>query len=128
LAVVAQLDRGFHLDYYRSRRLWRVFVQKIRFLKEAFHPTGNQPKNIYGGDIPHMADKPGKIEHFEKQFGIVAVEKGYITADNLIEALKTQVEEEIKDKNHRLIGEILMEKDYITANEIDDVLNSMFVR
>lgn len=73
-----------------------------------------------------MSDKPRKIEHFEKQFGIIAIEKGFISADNLIEALKIQVEEEIEVKNHRLIGEILMEKDYITADQIEDVLNTIF--
>jgi tRNA U34 5-methylaminomethyl-2-thiouridine-forming methyltransferase MnmC len=75
-----------------------------------------------------MSDKPGKIEHFEKQFGIIAIEKGFITADNLIEALKIQVEEELKYKKHRLIGEILMENNHITANQIQETLNSIFVR
>ena len=42
-----------------------------------------------------MTDKPGNIEHFEKQFGIIAIEKGYITSDNLIESLKIQVEEDL---------------------------------
>ena len=51
-----------------------------------------------------MADKPGKIEHYEKQFGIIAIEKGFITTENLIETLKIQVEEEIEYKTHRLIG------------------------
>lgn len=75
-----------------------------------------------------MSDKSGKIEHYEKRFGIIAIEKGYITPDKLLEALKIQVEEDVEYKNHRLIGEILMEKDYITADEIQDVLDSMFVR
>ena len=75
-----------------------------------------------------MSDKTGKIEHFEKRFGIIAIEKGYITAENLLEALKTQVEEDVEYKNHRLIGEILMEKDFITADQIQDVLDSLFVR
>lgn len=73
-----------------------------------------------------MADKPGKIEHYEKQFGIIAIEKGFITADNLIETLKIQVEEEIQSKTHRLIGEILLDKGYITPTQIQDVLDSIF--
>ena len=73
-----------------------------------------------------MSDKPGKIEHYEKQFGIMAIEKGFITADNLIETLKIQVEEEIQDKTHRLIGEILLDKGYITPTQIQDVLDSIF--
>lgn len=73
-----------------------------------------------------MADKPGKIEHYEKQFGIIAIEKGFISAENLIETLKIQVEEEIQYKTHRLIGEILMDRGYITPSQIQDVLDSIF--
>jgi hypothetical protein len=75
-----------------------------------------------------MSDKPGKIEHYEKQFGIIAIEKGFITADNLIETLKIQVEEEIKYKTHRLIGEILLDRGYITPAQIQDVLDDIFSR
>jgi len=75
-----------------------------------------------------MSDKPGRIEHFEKQFGIIAIEKGFITSDNLIEALKIQVEEDIKDKAHRLIGEILMENGYIRPSQIQEVLEAIFKR
>jgi hypothetical protein len=75
-----------------------------------------------------MTDKPGNIEHFEKQFGIIAIEKGFITSDNLIEALKVQVEEDIEYKTHRLIGEILMERDYINPSQIQQVLNDLFKR
>ena len=73
-----------------------------------------------------MSDKPDKIEHYEKQFGIIAIEKGYITAEKLIETLKMQVEEEIENKTHRLIGEILLDKEYITPTQIQDVLDSIF--
>lgn len=75
-----------------------------------------------------MADKPGKIEHYEKQFGIIAIEKGFITSDNLIETLKIQVEEEIQYKTHRLIGEILLDKGYLTPSQIQSVLDGIFSR
>ncbi|MGD9162288.1 MAG: hypothetical protein PVG39_28015 [Desulfobacteraceae bacterium] len=73
-----------------------------------------------------MSDKPGKIEHYEKQFGIIAIEKGFITAENLIETLKIQIEEELENKTHRLIGEILLDKGYITPTQIQDVLDGIF--
>jgi hypothetical protein len=75
-----------------------------------------------------MSDKPGNIERFEKQFGIIAIEKGFINPEMLIEALKTQVEEDIEFKTHRLIGEILMEKGYITASKIQEVLDVIFTK
>jgi len=73
-----------------------------------------------------MADKPGKVEHYDKQFGIIAIEKGYISAENLIEGLKTQVEEDIQNNAHRLIGEILVGKGYMTLSQIDDVIAEIF--
>jgi hypothetical protein len=73
-----------------------------------------------------MLNDHSKIEHYEKQFGIIAIEKGFITPDMLIEALKTQVEEEVDFHTHRLIGEILLDKDCITAMQIQEILNSIF--
>jgi hypothetical protein len=66
------------------------------------------------------------IEHYEKQFGIIAIEKGFISSEMLIEGLKAQVEEEVHFHTHRLIGEILMEKDYISAMQIQEILNLIF--
>ena len=73
-----------------------------------------------------MPDKKAKIDYYEKQFGIIAIEKGFITSENLVEALKTQIEEELEYKIHRLIGEILMEKDFITPDQIREVLDVIF--
>lgn len=73
-----------------------------------------------------MLDKPGKIEHYEKRFGIIAVEKGFVTPENLIEAMKVQVKEDIHLHTHRLVGEILLDFGYITAVEIQEVLDTIF--
>jgi hypothetical protein len=73
-----------------------------------------------------MPDEHSNIDHYEKQFGIIAIEKGFITPEMLIEGLKIQVEEEVEFHTHRLIGEILMEKDYITAMQIQEILNLIF--
>lgn len=73
-----------------------------------------------------MSDEHSNIDHYEKQFGIIAIEKGFITPEMLIEALRIQVEEEVEFQTHRLIGEILMEKDYLTAMQIQEILNLIF--
>ena len=72
-----------------------------------------------------MSDKPGKIEHYEKRFGIIAVEKGFITPEDLIEAMRIQVREDIQLGTHRLIGEILLEMDKMTATKIEEVVKSL---
>jgi hypothetical protein len=66
-----------------------------------------------------------ETEHLEKRFGIFAVEKGFVTADQVIEALKTQVIEDLEKGRHRLIGRILLEKGLITLSQIDSVLESI---
>jgi hypothetical protein len=66
-----------------------------------------------------------ETEHLEKRFGVLAVKKGLITADHLIEALRIQVMEDIEKGKHRLIGRILLEQGLITFWQIDDVLKSM---
>jgi hypothetical protein len=44
------------------------------------------------------------IEVHDKRFGVIAVEKRFITKEQLFEALKTQVEEDLLGKPHTLIG------------------------
>jgi hypothetical protein len=66
-----------------------------------------------------------KIVHLDKRFGILALEKGFVTADQVVDALKTQVEEDISSGTHRLIGRILLEKQVITLSQLDEVLGYM---
>jgi hypothetical protein len=63
--------------------------------------------------------------HLEKRFGILAVEKGFITADQVIEALRIQVMEDIEKGKHRLIGRILLEQGLITLSQIEKLLDSL---
>ena len=72
-----------------------------------------------------MSEKPRGIEHQEKRFGIIAIEKGYITAEQLIDALKVQVQEDIEHGSHRLIGEILLAQSSMTVGQIDRVLKTL---
>jgi hypothetical protein len=66
-----------------------------------------------------------ETQHLEKRFGVLAVEKGFITADQVIEALRIQVMEDIEKGKHRLIARILLEQGLITLSQIDEVLRSM---
>ncbi len=66
------------------------------------------------------------IEYYEKRFGIIAIERGFISSEELIEALKVQVGEEIEIGKHRLLGEILLYQDRITARQIDEVVKTLF--
>ncbi len=64
-------------------------------------------------------------EFLDKRFGVIAVEKGFITKDQLFEALKVQITEEIEKKEHRLIGRILYDLELLTLSQIDEVLDTI---
>jgi len=64
----------------------------------------------------------GKLD---KRFGAVAIDKGFITLENLIAAIKIQILENLQGLDHRLIGQILWEEGYIKTEQINEVLESM---
>ena len=74
-----------------------------------------------------MSDKTLKIDHSEKRFGVIAVEQGMITRNQLLEALKAQVADNVEKGTHRLIGEILYQQGAITLTQISEVLMALGV-
>jgi hypothetical protein len=65
------------------------------------------------------------VKRIEKRFGTIAVEKGYITIDQLMDALEIQVRENLARKKHRLIGKILYDMGFLTIDQIERVLASL---
>ena len=65
------------------------------------------------------------VERLDKRFGIVAIENGFIDTDQLLEAIKTQIVEDLEGAKRRLVGEILQEKGYISIEQIDEILKLM---
>jgi hypothetical protein len=64
-------------------------------------------------------------QKIDNRFGVTAVKNGFISREQLFEALKIQLAEDLKGAKHRLIGEILRVKEYITEAQIDKVVESM---
>jgi hypothetical protein len=60
--------------------------------------------------------------HGKRRFGVVAVQYGFITPDQLIDALKTQVEGDLDGGPHRLVGEILQKQGTMNYSQIGQVL------
>jgi hypothetical protein len=65
------------------------------------------------------------VKRIEKRFGTIAVEKGYITIEQLMDALYIQVREDLSGKKHRLIGKILYDQGLLTVDQIERVLATM---
>lgn len=60
------------------------------------------------------------------RFGIIAVDKGFVTADQLKEALAEQADDNLSNRPHRLIGRIFFDKGWMTDEQINLVLNELF--
>ena len=58
-------------------------------------------------------------------FGTLAIEKEYITVDQLIETMTLQVRGDILEDKHRLIGEILVDKGFMIPSQVNEVLDTM---
>ena len=65
------------------------------------------------------------VEVRDKRFGVIAVEKGFVTKEQLFEALKIQIEEDLQKKKHNLIGLILIKLGYLTHDQADEILLAM---
>ena len=65
------------------------------------------------------------IERIERRFGVTAVESGYATVDQILYAIKVQIEEDMTQGRHRIVGEILMEHGVMNPSQINDVLRTM---
>lgn len=68
------------------------------------------------------------IKERDKRFGVTAVEKGLITLDQLFDAMRIQLTEEMEKGEHRLIGTILFDMGVLSPPEIDEVLDAMAER
>ena len=57
------------------------------------------------------------------RFGQTAVELGFITESQLKEALYCQVDENLSSQEHRLLGAILFDKEWMTSDQVEMVMN-----
>jgi hypothetical protein len=64
-------------------------------------------------------------QKYYPRFAATAVLKGFVTAEQVKEALMEQLEDNILDKPHRQIGQILLAHKWITTEQLDIVLHEM---
>jgi hypothetical protein len=64
-------------------------------------------------------------KNLEKRFGELAIEKRFITKEQLLEAFEIQVSDALNQKRRRLIGTILFDLGYINHQRIDIVLREL---
>ncbi len=59
------------------------------------------------------------------RFGVISVNKEYVTADQMKTALVEQADDNLSGRPHRLIGRIFFEKGWMTDEQINIVLNEL---
>jgi len=63
---------------------------------------------------------------YDPRFGYLAVLMGFSTAEQVKEALAEQVEDDLANRPHRLMGRIMLDNGWITPNQVEAVLNKLF--
>ncbi len=65
------------------------------------------------------------LVEFRQRFGMIAVYRGHVTPKQLKEALAEQVDDDLACRPHRLLGTIFFEKNLMTPNQIDQVMDEL---
>lgn len=73
---------------------------------------------------PQKSGKRASFNRLPKRFGVVALEKGFITLDQLADAQHSQLVDNVKRGRHRPIGGILSKKGLLTMSQIAEILRS----
>ena len=63
---------------------------------------------------------PGEI-----RFGNIAISKGFITGEQLVNAINKQIKMEVENGEHRLLGEILVDMGSMKETQVKKVLKVM---
>jgi len=61
------------------------------------------------------------------RFGSIAVYRKYVTLEQVQRALSEQMEDDVMRKPHRLLGNILLENNLITEEQMKSILDEMGV-
>jgi len=61
------------------------------------------------------------MNEYSSRFGKVAVDMGFITAEQLKQSIPEQVDDDLADKPHRFIGRMLFEDGWISDEHINIV-------
>lgn len=67
-------------------------------------------------------------ETYARRFGCIAIDKGFVTPEQVIDALSVQMTHNGLSvaRPHKLIGEILFEKGWMSLRQIETVLEEIF--
>ncbi|MEX1328043.1 MAG: hypothetical protein AB1Z29_14655 [Desulfobacterales bacterium] len=67
-------------------------------------------------------------KHHHKRFGTIAVDKGFISEEQLIKALELQATDNIKEGKLRLPGQTFLDEGLLTEAQVDERLETISQR
>ena len=75
-----------------------------------------------------MSDDNGREPEtkYNPRSGQIAVKLGFISGEQLKEAVNIQIDDDLACRRHRFLGEILLEKGWITREHLDILLDELF--
>jgi hypothetical protein len=79
-------------------------------------------------NIPETVMKQGagfQREYYPRS-GHIAVILGFITMEQLKEAMSQQIDDDLNDRPHRFLGEILMDNEWITHDDLNIILDELY--
>ena len=59
------------------------------------------------------------------RFGSIAVSRKYVTLEQVQQALAIQVEDNVNGGKHLLLGDILLENNWITKEQVESILSEI---
>lgn len=65
------------------------------------------------------------MNSLEKSFGKRALQKGYITTDQLQDALKVRMKELNGNGSHRFLHTIMLSLDYVTHDQVENIIKEI---
>lgn len=65
-------------------------------------------------------------QKFCPRFGMLAVEMGFVSVEQVREAMAEQLDDDIANRPHRLLGTIFVDKGWMTFREVEMVLEKLF--
>ncbi|NCO51167.1 MAG: hypothetical protein GW875_03615 [Deltaproteobacteria bacterium] len=69
-----------------------------------------------------------KQQAYCSRFGKIAVDQGFLSAEQLRAALVEQLNDNLANRPHRVIGAICFEHGWLTPGQIERILNQLFKR
>jgi hypothetical protein len=65
-------------------------------------------------------------EEYYPRSGQISVKLGFISMEQLKAAMSEQIDDDLNDRPHRFLGEILLDKGWVTHDQLNIILDELY--